>query len=244
MAFSEITARRQFRSIEFVAAETEASIGVAQSIRHRAYVQSGAAAPNIGGRFADPLDGHPSSRIYLLREDRRTLGTIRLGIGPVADGPRPAPALSALEWFGPELREALPPGSIVLEAAHLAVEPTEDDAFLDVHDRLLRAAVTAAVVNEADALVLAVSRRHAMFYRRQWRMQRISSPRPAYGLSAEQCLMALPRGPEGVERLLAQRPWLRLTGEAAGEFVLPSATVAIARRHSADPTAIGIGGPS
>lgn len=216
----------------------------ASAVRYAAYAAHGLIDPSENGMLTDHWDAYPSTKTIVVYKNSVPVATVRVCLYAPASGIPGSDAVPAMDVFHDEIvdcyhsmptrnREAR-----AIEVARLARHPDLGSDDLPVF-ALYRMVSYLVLHFEADAVIVAVQKRHIPFYRRLG-FQRRSELRPYAKLKVEGALMACVRK-EG-EELQQSLPVLGLVSKDDSNYYdfLAGRRVPVFGTGHSEPAAIGM----
>lgn len=175
-------------AVRVVRAETPALRDQVYALRYRAYRRVEAIAENLDERFSDAYDRKPNAMPYLLLAGDIPAGSIRACVyRPGEDF-----GLPAFETYREEIASQIGLDKRIVESSRFVFADEAFDVTLDLQYHLYRMIAANALVHNADWVITAMRRRHVPIYRRLFGAQRLSEPKPYYGLRDEMVLCGGP----------------------------------------------------
>jgi hypothetical protein len=175
-------------TVRVVRAETPVLRDQIYALRYQAYRRVDAIAANPAERFSDAYDHKPNAMPYLLLAGDRPVGSIRACVyRPGEDF-----GLPSFETYPQEIASQIGLDKRIVESSRFVFADEAFDVTLDMQYHLYRMIAANALVHEADWVITAMRRRHVPIYRRLFGAQRLSDPKPYYGLRDEMVLCGGP----------------------------------------------------
>lgn len=156
------------------------------SLRYQCYNQKGYIADNNSGLFLDEYDNRKHVKSYLAYKNKEVIGSIRV----CGYCPEEKTGIPALEMYEEELAENIGLGSRIVEANRFVIKPSfQNKIAVDARFTIFKSVVDFALSFGAKAIVIAVRREHANFYR-LLKCYPISDFKKYHGVSFETVLLS------------------------------------------------------
>jgi N-acyl-L-homoserine lactone synthetase len=172
------------QQVDYRIASSEAERGSVFRLRYQAYLREKAIEPNSRERFSDAYDDAPNCWIFGVYSEERLISSIRVHV--ICPGARIGPALDVFpDIVGPMIDD----GQTVVDPTRFAVDEAAARKFPDLPFLTLRVACMASEYFGADYCLATVRKEHGAFYRRIFKSEALSEPRPYPSLAQPICLL-------------------------------------------------------
>jgi N-acyl amino acid synthase FeeM len=172
------------QQVDYRIASSEAERDSVFRLRYRAYLREKAIEANPQKRFHDKYDDAPNCWIFGVYNEETLISSIRVHVicAETPIGP-------ALDVFPDIVGPMIDDGQVVIDPTRFAVDEAAASRFPDLPFLTLRVACMASEYFGADYCLATVRKEHGAFYRRIFKSEVLSEPRPYPSLAQPICLL-------------------------------------------------------
>lgn len=174
-------------------------------LRYRAYLRTNGISPNSTGTFSDAYDEVGNVYLFGLYIDDELASSIRIHVAS-----KGRPDFPTGDVFPEILQQKLDAGNVMVDTTRFVVDENLARLYRELPYATLRVGGMAADQFHADYLLAAVRTEHQVFYRRVFRFEMVSAPRPYPMLTKPVCLMMV-NYPAFVNSVHRRFPFFRST---------------------------------